>query len=80
MYKITGVTHHSAHKTFAVSFDDGITVILDSDRMYHSMLSVGLDSYYLKKRKWPKGKSLDKRVCMGKEWVEKNKKRYKIKD
>mgnify|MGYP001580742425 CR=1 FL=1 len=80
MYKITGVTHHSSHKTFAVSFDDGIIVILDSSREYHSMLSVGLDSYYLKNRKWPKGKSLGNRVKLGKEWVEKNKKRYKIKD
>lgn len=78
--KITGVTHHNTHKTFAVSFDDGITIVLNSEREYHSMLSVGLDSSFLKTGKFPKGKNLEKRVTMGREWIEKNKKRYKIKD
>lgn len=78
--KVLGVTHHNTHKTFAVSFDDGITVILDNNLEYHNMISVGPDTFFLKTGKWPKGKPLDKRVEMGREWVNKNKKRYKIKD
>ena len=78
--KITGVTRHNTHKTFAVSFDDGITVILNDKLEYHLMLSVGVDTYYLRTGKWPTGKGLDKRVDLGRAWILKNKKRYKIKD
>lgn len=78
--KITGVTHHSGHKTFAVSFDDGITVILDKNLEYSTMISVGVGSYYLKNGKWPSGKRLQTRVDKGVDWIQKNKKRYKIKE
>jgi len=77
--KITGVTHHSGHKTFAVSFDDGITIILDKNLEYNTMLSVGTDSYYLKNGKWPSGKKLQTRVDSSAAWITKNKNRYKFK-
>ena len=78
--KIKGVTHHSTHRTFAVSFDDGITIILDKNLDYMTMLSVGPESLFLRTGKWPVGKRLQKRVDLGAAWVNKNKKRYKIKE
>lgn len=75
--KVLSVNYHDVRDTFAVSFDDGITVILSNDLKYHSMLSVGPDSSYLKTGKWPTKSNLDKRETMGRAWVEKNKSRYK---
>lgn len=75
--KITSANYHDERDTFAVSFDDGITVILDNSLRYHSMLSVGIDSSYLKTGKWPTKNNLDKRVTLGQAWIEKNKSRYK---
>ena len=75
--KITGARANDAWGTFAVEFDDGIVVILDKNLSYYSMLSLGTDSYYIKKRKFPKGKNLEKRVTLGQEWINRNKNRYK---
>ena len=41
------------------------------------MLSVGPDTYFIVKGKWPSGKNLDKRVKLSQEWINKNKNRYK---
>lgn len=75
--KVESVNYHDKRDTFAVSFDDGITVILDEDLNYSSMLSVGIGSSYLKTGKWPTKRNIDKRVIMGQTWIEKNKSRYK---
>jgi len=60
---------------YSVHFDDGITIIIKSNNdefIYDGMLSTGLDSYYLKKRKWPSGKNLDKRMELAIAFVNKN--------
>lgn len=75
--KIQSVNYHNTRDTFAVSFDDGITVILDDELKYNTMLSVGLDSSFLKTGKWPTKNNISKRVIMGQQWIEKNKSRYK---
>jgi hypothetical protein len=75
--KIQNVNYHDKRDTFAVSFDDGITIILDEGLNYKSMLSVGLGSSFLKTGKWPTRASIDKRVDRGRLWIEKNKSRYK---
>ena len=75
--KVESVNYHDTRDTFAVSFDDGITVILDEELNYSSMLSVGLESSFLKTGKWPTKRNIDKRVGLGQAWIEKNKTRYK---
>lgn len=75
--KIESVSYHDTHNTFAVSFDDGIIVVLSKDLTYSNMLSVGLESVFIKKGKWPTIKNIDKRVLLGKQWIMKNKNRYK---
>lgn len=72
---------------YSVHFDDGITLIVktvDDKIVYENMLSVGLDTYYLKKGKWPAGKNLEKRVELASEFINKNIKnnryRKKLKD
>ena len=72
---------------YSVHFDDGITLIVktvDEQIVYENMLSVGLDSYYLKKGKWPTGKNLEKRVELASQFINKNIKnnryRKKLKD
>lgn len=75
--KVESVNYHDKRDTFAVSFDDGITVILDDELRYSCMLSVGIGSSYLKTGKWPTKHNIDKRVDMGQAWIEKNKSRYK---
>lgn len=67
---------------YSVHFDDGITLIINTESnqlVYESMLSTGLDSYYIKKKKWPAGKNLKDRVEMAIAFINKNKKnnRYK---
>ena len=60
---------------YSVHFDDGITLIVktvDDKIVYENMLSVGLDTYYLKKGKWPAGKNLEKRVELASEFINKN--------
>ena len=57
---------------YSVHFDDGITLIvhmIDNNIQYESMLSVGLNTYYLKTGKWPKGKQLEKRLNMAEEFI-----------
>ena len=72
---------------YSVHFDDGMTLILstsNNELHYENMLSVGLDSYYLKKNKWPTGKNLEKRVELAIAFITKNIKnnryRGKLKD
>ena len=72
---------------YSVHFDDGITLIVktvDEQIVYENMLSVGLDSYYLKKGKWPTGKNLEKRIELASQFINKNIKnnryRKKLKD
>jgi hypothetical protein len=79
---ITGGT--KTNPLFSVHFDDGITLILETkndDLMYNSMLSTGLDSYFLKKGKWPAGKNLQNRIDLAIAFINKNKKnnRYRKK-
>jgi hypothetical protein len=60
---------------YSVHFDDGITIIIklnNDEFVYDGMLSTGLDSYYLKKGKWPSGKNLDKRMELAIAFVNKN--------
>jgi hypothetical protein len=69
---------------YSVHFDDGITLIIktvNDQLVYDGMLSTGLDSYYLKKGKWPSGKNLDERMELAVAYVQKNKKnnRYRKK-
>lgn len=77
MMKIESARWNESNKTFAASFSDGITVILTDELEYHNMVSTGLESYYIEKRKWPRGKNLSTRVNLSKEWIGKNKNRYK---
>ena len=72
---------------YSVHFDDGITILLKTDKeelVYENMLSVGPDTYYLKKGKWPSGKNLDTRVELAVAYINKNIKnnryRKKLKD
>lgn len=77
----------TAKPRYSVHFDDGITLILKTEKeelVYENMLSVGLDTYYFKKGKWPGGKNLEKRVELAVAFVHKNIKnnryRKKLKD
>lgn len=72
---------------YSVHFDDGITILLktaNEELVYENMLSVGPDTYYLKKGKWPSGKNLDTRVELAVAFINKNIKnnryRKKLKD
>jgi hypothetical protein len=72
---------------YSVHFDDGITLILKTENdtlVYENMLSVGLDTYYLKNMRWPTGKNLEKRVELAVAFINKNIKnnryRKKLKD
>ena len=86
--KITGTLRNTAHnkEVFHVYFDDGITINIKRSKAgkfeYDGMISTGLDSYYLKKKKWPKGANLDKRINLGVALIEKNlnNNRYRIKN
>lgn len=75
--KIESVSYHDKHDTFAASFDDGITIIMSSSLQYSNMISCGLDSIFLKKGKWPTANNIDKRITLAKQWIMKNKNRYK---
>lgn len=75
--KINGVSVHHTNKTFAVEFDDGITVILNDKLEYHSMISLGLDSSFLRTNKWPTKSNMTKRIDLASIWIKKNKNRYK---
>ena len=70
---VNGGTKHEPR--YSVHFDDGITLIvhmIDNNIQYESMLSVGLNTYYLKTGKWPKGKQLEKRLNMAEQYILKN--------
>jgi len=60
---------------YSVHFDDGITLFMTTvnDQFeYTGMLSTGLDSYFLKRGKWPAGKNLEKRVDLATAFINKN--------
>ena len=60
---------------YSVHFDDGITILLKTESeqlVYENMLSVGLETYFLKKGKWPSGKNLDKRIELAVAFINKN--------
>ena len=77
----------SGQEIFHVYFDDGITINMErtrvepNDFLYDGMLSTGLDSYYLKRGKWPAGANLRKRIELAVALIEKNlhNNRYRIK-
>jgi hypothetical protein len=75
--KVTGARWNNDTKRFCVDFDDGITLLISDQHEVENMLSVGLDSYFICKGKWPAGTNLSRRREMAIEWVEKNKHRYK---
>jgi|TARA_B110000196_G_C20664433_1_gene438956 hypothetical protein len=84
--KITGTLRNTAFnkEIFHVHFDDGMTINIrrtGKTFLYDNMVSKGLDSYFLKKGKWPKGKNLEKRMEMGVALIERNIKnnRYRTK-
>jgi hypothetical protein len=79
MMKITGARWNDVTSNFCVDFDDGITLIIDEQHQLSNMLSVGVDTYFFRKNKWPAGQNLNKRVKLAGEWVTKNKHRYKTK-
>lgn len=67
---------------FSVHFDDGMTIVVrhvDDDFEYVTMLSVGLETYYTTKRKWPDKRNMNARMRMIKAFIERNIKnnRYK---
>ena len=64
-----------ANPRYSVHFDDGITLIVrmtNNQIVYENMLSVGLDTYFLKKNKWPTGKNLEKRIELAEQFINKN--------
>lgn len=64
-----------AKPRYSVHFDDGITLIvlmIDNAIEYDNMLSTGLDSYFLKKGKWPSGKNLEKRLELAQAYILRN--------
>lgn len=79
MMKIENARWTVFNSTYAVTFTDGISIILDEKMRCCNMISTGLDSYFIIKGKWPGGKNLEKRVSLAGTWIEKNKNRYKKK-
>ena len=77
--KTTSARWNNYDNTYAISFDDGITLIMNERFSVVNMISTGLESYFLEKKKWPKGKNLEKRSILATNWLEKNKNRYKKK-
>ena len=66
---------------FSIEFDDGITILLQTvkdELVYENMLSIGLNSVVFDKG-WPKGKNLEKRISLAREYVLNNIKRNRYK-
>ncbi len=66
---------------FSIEFDDGITILLQTvkgELVYENMISIGLNSIVFSKG-WPKGKNLEKRVTLAREYVSNNIKRNRYK-
>ena len=68
---------------FSATFDDGLIIVYEylpeSESIeYLHMVSVGLDSVYLKTYKKPTPANMLKRQTVVGEWVVKNKNRYKL--
>ena len=75
-------TYHDNNPRYSVHFDDGMTILLqtiDEELVYENMLSVGPDTYYINKGKWPTGKNLEKRIKLAIEYVTNNIKRNRYK-
>ena len=91
MSRLTGVNcfegkdyyNNSKIVCFSATFDDGLIIVYeylaesDSIEFMH-MVSVGLDSVYLKTMKRPTEANMSKRQTMVNTWVAKNKNRYKL--
>ena len=78
-FKRDGETRYSVH------FDDGITIIarhVDDQFEYVNMLSVGADTYFTRKHKWPDKRNINTRMQHVKQFMERNIKnnRYKKQD
>jgi len=77
MMKITGARWNASSKTYSTEFSDGIILCMSEKYTLASMISVGLESYFLCKGKWPSKTNLSKRMTMSEAWIAKNSKRYK---
>lgn len=67
---------------YSVHFDDGMTIVVrhvDESFEYVTMLSVGSETYYTTKHKWPDKRNINTRMRMIKTFIERNIKnnRYK---
>ena len=73
-------TSRLSKNTYNIEFDDGIVLTLDksgTDFTVVSQCSLGTDTYFTKRNKFPKGQNLNKRILMGGEMIEKRSNRYK---
>ena len=77
MMKITGARWSASSKTFCTGFSDGIILCTTENHTLVNMISVGLESYFLRKGKWPSKTNLGKRILLSEAWITKNSKRYK---
>ena len=85
--KVAGTLRYEKNgkESFGISFDDGMIIRVhktgEDDWSLMWMVSAGPDSYYLTKKKWPKGKNLEKRINLGVALIKKNinNNRYRIK-
>ena len=91
MSKILSITAASRHDyatsrkvvRFSVTFDDGIIVVYNYDETDRTLeqfttVSVGPDSYFLKKYKMPGNANMAKRMLVAEERIKKNRNRYKV--
>ena len=77
MMKITGARWSGSSNTYSTEFSDGIILCTTEKHVLVNMMSVGLESYFLCKGKWPSKTNLDKRMLLSEAWISKNSKRYK---
>lgn len=76
--KVLGTLRYEKNgkESFSVQFDDGITIRIHENRSGEwektSTISTGLSSYFLTKRKWPKGKNLEKRIELASVLIKRN--------
>jgi len=85
--KVLGTLRYEKNgkESFSVQFDDGITIRIHKNRSgtweKTATVSTGLNSYFITKGKWPKGKNLEKRIELGVALIKRNihNNRYRIK-
>lgn len=75
--KIVGARWNASSSIYSTEFSDGIILCTKENNERVSMVSIGQDSYFLEKGKWPTKKNLEKREDMTAEWISRNEKRYK---